>query len=91
MKKLQTITGIDIPVTTRGVLYLCHLTETKLIVTHTILFDNASDALNVYANIPNPESQVEIGATFGELIANLQKLHQKMKDPKWIEALNECI
>jgi len=91
MKELQTITGIDIPVTTRGVLYLCLLTETKLIVKNTILFENASDALNAYANIPNPESQVEMGATFDELIVNLQRLHQNMKDPKWIKELHEQI
>ena len=91
MKELQTITGIDIPVKTRGVLYLCQLTEKKLIVRNTILFDNASDALNAYANIPNAESQLAYGKTFDELIMELQKLHQKMKNPKWIKQLHEVI
>lgn len=91
MKELQTILGEDIPVTTRGIVYLGVLTKKKLNVKKTLMFDNAGDALNAYSNIPNPESQVVLGKTFDELIQELHKLHSRMQNQKWIDQLWECI
>lgn len=91
IKELQTILGEDIPVTTRGIVYLGILLPDKLVVKRTLMFDNHSDALNAYSNIPNPESQLVMGKTFDELITELHKLHERMKTKEWIEQLHDCI
>lgn len=91
MNELQTILGMEIPITTRGILYLCKLKDDTLIVHRELLFDSASTALMYYAEIPNPESQLITGKTFDELIINLHKLHENIKDLKWIEELKGMI
>ena len=93
MKELQTIKGTDIPITTRGILYLCdyNYRTCSLKVLREILFDEAFDALEAYANIPNPESQVAMGGDFNELIREVHKLHQKMHDHKWLKQLGEAL
>jgi len=93
MKELQTILGTDIPLTTRGIVYLCYFDNLslKLEVCNEILCDNAGEALDLYANIPNPESQLATGETFNELIINLHKLHENMKDESWLLNLANCL
>ena len=81
MKELQTILGTDIPLSTRGIFYACRFDGKEIKVVGECLFDSAFDALEAYANIPNPESQVAMGATFVALIIELHKLHANMKDP----------
>jgi len=90
MKELQTILGKDIPLTTRGILYLCNFDFRKLTITVFAekLFESAWYALDAYANIPNPESQLVTGKTYDELITKLHKLHEDMKDPVWLENLS---
>ena len=90
MKELQTILGTDIPLTTRGILYLCNFDFRKLTITVFAekLYESAWNALDAYANIPNPESQLVTGKTYDELITKLHKLHEDMKDPIWLENLS---
>ena len=93
MKELKTILGTDIPVTTRGILYLCdyNYRTCSLKVLREMLFDEAFDALNAYANIPNAESQVAMGGSFDELIREVNALHQKMHDHKWLKQLGDTL
>jgi len=91
MTELQTILGTDIPITTRGIFYACYFNGDTIIVIGEKLFDSAFEALEAYANIPNPESQMVSGETYDELIKNLHRLHKNMKDPKWLEELANCI
>ena len=93
MKELQTILGADIPIETRGIIYLCEYNYSKLTLTvfNEMLFVSAFDALQAYSNIPNPESQLVDGKTFDELIINLKQLHQDMENKEWLEQLGDCI
>ena len=93
MTELQTILGTDIPTTTRGILYLCkydYITN-EIGVLREILFDCGFDALNAYANIPNPESQLVTGKTYDALIAELHILHSNLKDPEWVKELADYL
>ena len=91
MKELQTILGTEIPITTRGIFYVCFFDRKRITVVQEALYDSAFDALNVYANTPNPESQLVTGKTYDELIINMHKLHKNMKDPAWLADLADCI
>lgn len=93
MDELKTILGTEIPIETRGILYLCHYDRRYNILTvgKEILFESGGAALTAYANIPNPESQLVTGKTFDELITNLILLHENIKDPKWLNKLAECL
>ena len=50
-----------------------------------------SYALEVYANIPNPESQLATGGTHEQMCEKLEKLHKRMKDKIWLKDLSECL
>ena len=91
LKELQTILGTDIPISTRGIVYLCAYTGEELIVGREILCDSSFNALNLYSNIPNPESQLVMGKTFDELIKNLHELHENIKDAKWLKELGNAL
>ena len=90
---MKTLTKQSIPETTRGIVYFCVLNveHETLEVLRTVFFEEAFDALQVYANTPNPESQMATGGTYEELLDSLKKLHQNMNDKKWIKQLIECI
>jgi hypothetical protein len=91
MKDLQTILGTDIPTTTRGIVYFCKFTYVpcKIEVIGESLYNSAWEALETYANTPNPESQIVMGNSFEELIVLLHQLHRDMKDPIWLEELSQ--
>lgn len=93
MNELKTILGKDIPTNCRGILYLCDLDYQNhtLAVFSEMLFTSQSSALNAYANIPNPESQVVMGKTFDELIKENEKLKLNIKNKNWIKQLEECV
>jgi hypothetical protein len=91
MKELQTILGTEVPISTRGILYLCILKNHKLTVVRELFFTSGWEAMNAYANIPNPESQLVTGKTYDELIKALHILHENIKDTKWIKELENCI
>lgn len=87
MDVLKTILGTDIPTSTRGIVYLCTLKGDTLTVDREIVCDDAYTALQFYANIPNPESQMVSSETFDGLIAELIKLHENINNPAWVEEL----
>ena len=91
--ELQTKLGTEIPVSTRGILYLCELNkEAKTItVKGEALFDCAFEALECYANIPNPESQLVTNKTYNELISSLHRLHKDMSKEEWVLDLMDCL
>jgi len=91
MEKQYTILGTEISENIRGIVYLCHFENMTLTVCSEILCESAGKTLNLYANIPNPESQLIMGKSFEELITNLNKLHEDIKDPVWLEELSQCI
>lgn len=88
---LKTKLGLDIPVSTRGILYLCAYSGNEITVFKELLFDDAYTALNYYAEIPNPESQLVTADTFDQLISELVILHKNMEDTEWLKQLGECI
>lgn len=88
---MKSILGTDIPTSTRGVLYLCHFTGREITVLNELFFESSFEALEAYANIPNPESQLVTGITFDVLIMELEKLHSDMKDPVWLENLSNVL
>lgn len=92
-KLSKTILGTIIPPNTKGIVYLCEFTESELViqVTHEILCDTQFRALDYYANIPNPESQIVMGKTYEELCTNLEMLHKNMKDKEWLKNLAETL
>ena len=83
-KLLQTLDGIDVELTTRGILYICDLSEKSIEVKHSIQFESSFDALNAYANTRNPESQFFTGETYDELIKNMHTLHGMMGKESWL-------
>lgn len=89
----KTILGTEIPENIRGVLYLCKFDPKipSIKVEVEILRIFAWEALELYANIPNPESQLVTGKTYEELIRNLEILHKNMQDPVWLGELSNCL
>lgn len=92
---MKTILGTEIPESTRGIVYLCHfnfLTDPyKLTVIREILCDDAWRAMELYANIPNPPSQVVTGKTYQILCDRLAVLHENLADQRWVDDLANCI
>jgi hypothetical protein len=90
---MTTILGTEIPESTRGIVYLCNFDykEMKLTVIKEILCESSFLALTLYAEIPNPESQLVTGESFDKLLSRLERLHKNMKDPKWLQELSECL
>lgn len=87
-----TILGHKVEPQTRGIFYLCDFSNRKeLKVINEIQFDSAHRAIETYVNIPNPESQVVTGKSYHELCDELEELHERMKDPKWLKMLDESI
>ena len=84
-------TFLDSPIkeSTRGILYLCkycHVSKT-ILVAREIQFDNPGDALNAYANIPNPESQIAMGRTELQFLDSLTTVHDNLNNPEWVKEL----
>jgi len=90
---METVLGEPIKEDTVAILYLCKFNKTlnTMSVKYEAQFNNRSSALQSYANIPNPESQLVTGKTREELKNNLKRLHDNMKDPEWLEDLRDCI
>ena len=91
MNLFETILGTDVPVSTRAILYLCDYTGKELKVINEILFDDAFEGLNAYANIPNPESQLITGKTYDDLIHNMTVVHSNMIDKDWLKDLGDYL
>ncbi len=89
MEELKTILGTEIPIETRGIVYFCSFNydDNTIKVIHESLFESSFSALQVYANTPNPESQMASGETFDELMIELHRLHKNMKSKEWLTNL----
>ena len=90
---MKTFLGTEIPEETRGIVYLCkyNYKDKTIEVVRSLLFGCAFDALNAYANIPNPESQLAMGKDRAEFEKDLNELHANLRDPKWVEELAEYL
>lgn len=86
---MRTLLGTEIDANIKGVLYICRFSHMFLTlkVTREILFENQADALEAYANIPNPESQVAFEKPTSTLEEELEKLHKNMIDPYYLKGL----
>ncbi len=86
---MKTFLNEEIKPDTLGVLYLCKYTydppSIKVVV--AAQFSSAFDALESYANIPNPESQLATGRTQAELFKELESLHNNLNSPEWVAEL----
>ena len=91
MEELKTANGIDVELSTRSILYLCHLNDEGIKVVHSIQFKSKYQGFEAYSEIRNPESQLITGATYDELITNMHKLHSCMNNQSWLESLRESI
>jgi hypothetical protein len=86
-----TLLGVEIKPETRGIIYLCKLTETALLVKCEVQFEKAFDALQSYANILNPESQLVTGKDYDSLILENENLRNRINTTEFIDALHDCI
>ena len=57
----------------------------KWVNTRIILYNNGTSALNAYANIPNPASQLVEGETPEVLQNEIEKMLVNYSDDKWLE------
>lgn len=78
---------------TRGIVYICdyNFNSKTIEVIKELQFKELASALNAYAEIPNPESQLAMGATREIFLEDLQKLHDNLNDPKWVEEFAEYL
>ena len=89
----KTILGKRIPETTRGILYICIFDNVNLSLTvvNELFFIDQFIALEAYANIPNPESQLVTGNSYEDLCKELEILHNDMKDKDWLLELKNTL
>lgn len=90
-EELKTLLNTVVPKGTKGILYLCKLEDEELKVKSEIFFESSINALEAYANIPNPESQLALETISFTLKENLMKLHKNMKDKEWLKRLKASI
>lgn len=57
----------------------------KWVNTKNYIFDNGTQALEAYANIPNPASQLVDGFSEEELLQNMNQMIQNYSDETWLE------
>ena len=86
---MKTFTGQDIPEDARGIVYICLYNHEELTieVLRSIICSTAGSALDIFANMPNPESQMAMGKTQEEFEKDLTTLHENMEDPEWVKEL----
>jgi len=90
---MKSLLGTEVSNDIRGILYLCELNydDEILYVRGEIFFKTPFEALNAYANIPNPESQMVSGKTFEELERENESLSNRINNSSWIEELMNCL
>ena len=90
---MKTFTGKEINKETRGILYLCNYNREEQVITvlREIQFISAFDALQAFANIPNPESQMASGKDKEAFEKDLSTLHTNLNNPEWVEQLSDYI
>jgi len=90
---MRTFLNEEINLDTLGILYLCeyNYTPPSIKVVREFQFKTPFEALEAYANIPNPESQMVSGKTQIELFTQLESLHKNLNDPEWVEELSNYL
>ena len=90
---MKTFLGLPILPKTRAVLYLCDYNhvERTMKVCIEIQFEKPFEALEAYANVPNPESQMASGKDKKTFEKDLIKLHAKLNDPVWVREFADYI
>lgn len=90
---MNTFLNEEIKPDTLGILYLCdyNYTPPSIKVVREIQFKSPFEALEAYARIPNPESQIVSGKTQSELFRELESLHKNLVNPKWVEQLGDYL
>lgn len=85
--------GWEVDARTKGIIYICklHQNPLKLEVKMEIQFDDPTEALIAYSEIPNPESQIARGYTHEEFLKELKILHVKMESDNYLKNLEESI
>jgi len=90
---MDTFLSQKIKADTLGILYLCQYSYSppSIKVVREIQFTSPFEALEAYANIPNPESQMVSGKNQEELFNNLERLHKNLSDSEWVENLADYL
>ena len=57
----------------------------KWVNTKNLIFENGTQALEAYANIPNPASQLVDGFSDEELENNMREMIENYKSENWLE------
>jgi len=86
---MKTFLNEPIHPETKGIVYLCKYDyeNSTIKVKRSMQFANGFHALNAYANIPNPESQMASGKDKESFEKKLSELHEKLNDPEWVKDL----
>jgi len=90
---MDTFLSQKIKADTLGILYLCQYSYSppSIKVVREIQFTSPFEALEAYANIPNPESQMVSGKNQEELFNNLERLHKNLNDSEWVKNLADYL
>lgn len=90
---MNTFLNEKIKPDTLGILYLCeyNYTPPSIKVVREIQFTSIFEALEAYANIPNPESQMVSGMDQQELFRELESLHKNLNDSEWVKNLADYL
>jgi len=90
---MKTLLNTKIPEDTKGLVYICKYDREKetLTVIKCLRFKEGFDALNAYANIPNPESEMAQGKTHEEFLIELKKLHARMSNKEYLKNLKDYL
>ena len=90
---MKTFLGQPILPKTRAVLYLCdyNCVERTMKVCIEIQFEKPFEALQAYANVPNPESQMASGKDKAAFEKELIALHANLNDPIWVAEYSEYL
>lgn len=90
MKTTTSLLGTPIPEGTRGLLYLCkyNYSDHSLKVVAEKFFLQPFEALESFANIPNPESQLALETKQESFDDAVTRLHDNMGSPEWRKELS---
>lgn len=58
--------------------------DRKFICIGTTILKDGAAALNIYANTPNPASQLIEGETYDDLVKNIEQMNKNYQDEEWL-------
>ncbi len=90
---MKTVLGNKILEETRGLIYLCEYDyETSdLTVIKEIQVEDEETAMHIYANTPNPPSQVACNNDKQLFLEEVGSLHKRMRDEEWRKLLGQAL